>query len=77
MRHGGAPRARSDKEVGMAVKEYRIKGAGEQYMKVTKKTAQGYNVIILDTKYTPKALVEAHHGGGERLRTEPAACPAR
>lgn len=28
------------------------------------------HVIILDTKYTPKALVEAHHGGGERLRTE-------
>jgi 5-methylcytosine-specific restriction enzyme subunit McrC len=28
------------------------------------------HVIILDTKYTPKALVMAHHGGGERLRTE-------
>jgi len=28
------------------------------------------HVIILDTKYTPKALVTSHHGGGERLRTE-------
>lgn len=27
-------------------------------------------VIIMDTKYTPKALIEAYHGGGERLRTE-------
>lgn len=27
------------------------------------------HVIILDTKYTPKALVTSHHGGGERLKT--------
>jgi 5-methylcytosine-specific restriction enzyme subunit McrC len=28
------------------------------------------HVTILDTKYTPSALVEPHHGSGARLRTE-------
>jgi 5-methylcytosine-specific restriction enzyme subunit McrC len=28
------------------------------------------HVIILDTKYTPRAFVESHHGAGDRLRTE-------
>lgn len=28
------------------------------------------HVIILDTKYTPKSLVESHYGSGSRLRTE-------
>ena len=28
------------------VKEYRIKGAGEQYLKVTKETKNGFSVVI-------------------------------
>lgn len=27
-------------------REYRIKGAGEQYLKVTKETQKGYSVVI-------------------------------
>lgn len=51
----------------MAVKEYRIKGAGEQYMKITKKTAAGYNVVITKVEngyrqekkeFLPKDLME-------------------
>lgn len=29
-----------------AKKEYRIKGAGEQYLKVTRETQAGYSVVI-------------------------------
>ncbi len=49
------------------VKEYRIKGATEQYLKVTKETDGGYSVLITKTEagyqeeqseFLPRALFE-------------------
>ncbi len=40
-----APFIREDHDMAN-IKEYRIKGAGEQYLKVTKETQKGYSVVI-------------------------------